>query len=319
MKFLKAIAILLLAAIPSFASVPNVQGRFEFVTLSGDSPTQISEMGQSSISTYLLQNGNTITNIPSITTDTLLDDGFSYNNDIASGTVNSSGKVTLTFTITNLDKSKIVLVYTGTLGTYSSHGADATVINGTYTSTGRYTTGGSFVATFFPDFTGVTYSGSLDSPDVAGSGGPSEVPASFSILTNADHSVTISNFQVSAPLKSCFVPPFHTINSPDFPLFFTNASGVGLSVYLQDSVGNHIWLNAYSTLQDGENSAALDELFDGSSYPNSQLGNVGTNNLIYVSYGITSNNSCNGYGGGDTPFHVESKKHGKRHELKRNR
>ena len=312
MKFLKIIAVLLLTALPSFASTPNVQGRWEFATLSGDTPTQLNSSGQSTLSTYLLQSGSTITNVVANTTTNYLDDVYSYNNSVITGTAHSNGTVTLQLVITNPDHTTVTFNYSGTVGTYTQHGANATTLTGSYTSTGRYTTGGNFVATYFPDFSGSTYSGSLDGPDQGS--GPTQVPASFFIQTKADHTLAISNLVLGAPLAACFAPPFHVINDPNYPLVPTAASGVGLSIYLQDSVGGQIWFNAFSTLQNPDSlgnpvPAALDEVYDSQSYPNSGLGNLGTNNQYEVYYGITTNNSCNGLGGGDAPFTPVPDKH----------
>lgn len=305
--FLATLALGLLATIAS-ASTPNVQGRWEFVTLTGDTPTQLNQAGQSTLSTYLLQSGSTITNIEANTTDTYMDDVNSYNNDVITGTAHSTGVVNLTLVITNSPSSKVTINFTGTVSNYTQHGANATVMTGTYTSNGQYTTGGNFVATYFPDFTGATYSGTLDGPDTGS--GPTQVSASFSIQTKSDHTLSIGNFTLGEPLAACFVPPFHVINDPNYPLSQTSATGVNFQVYLQDSVGGQIWMNAYSILSDGVTPAALDyESAPGVSYPTSNLGAVGTNNTYEVFYGITTNNSCNGLGGGDAPFQAQVPKH----------
>lgn len=297
------------------ASTPNVQGRWEFVTLTGDTPTQMNQSGQSTLSTYLLQNGSTITNLPALTSDAYMDDVYCYNNDVITGTANSNGTVTLKLVITNPDNSKVTMNFTGTVGAYTQHGAEATTITGTYTSNGKYTTGGNFVATFFPDFTGVTYSGTLDGPDTGT--GPTQVPASFTIQTKADHTLSITNVNIGAPLNACFTPPFHVINDPNFPLAPTSAAGILMDIYLQDSVGGQIWFNSFSTLQATDAlgnpiSAALDELYgDGQPYPSTGQGYVGTNTQYEVYYGITTNNSCNGLGGGDAPFVAQPTRHGR--------
>ena len=306
--FATLVMALFMSLAPARAATPQVQGRWEFVTLTGDTSAQLNNSGQSVMSTYLLQSGSAITNIVPLTTDAYLDDQVGYNNDVITGTANNNGTVTLKLVITNSPTNKVTLNFTGTVSTYTQHGANATVLTGTYTSDGQYTTGGNFVATFFPDFTGQAYSGALDGPDTGS--GPVEVPASFTMAMNADHTLKVTNFTVSAPLAACFVPPFHTINDPNYPAIPTNASGMGISIYLQDSVGGKIWLNGYSILADGKNTAALDEVYgDGTAYPNNGLGAVGTNNTYEVYYGITTNNSCNGLGGGDAPFQVQIPKH----------
>ena len=41
----------------------NVQGRWSFVITSGDGPQQLADWGQSSIDTYILQSGSTLSNV----------------------------------------------------------------------------------------------------------------------------------------------------------------------------------------------------------------------------------------------------------------
>jgi len=318
-------AILLLSAIAVHAQTFQ-SGRFEFVTNSGDTTAQLAS-GQSTLSTYLILNGTQITNNAAITTDTYLDDTVNYNNDVITGSTSNGGRnVSLKLVITNSASNKVTINFSGSLSTYTSHGADATIISGTFTSNGTYTANGTFTATYFPPFTGSTYSGSLDAPD-SGSG-PVAVPASFTIATGSNGALTITNFTVSAPLASCFVGPFHEIADPNFPLFITSASGMGLNIYLQDTKGTTIWLNAYSILGNNDSDgnpvpAALDEkVGDGTNYPSSGLGNLGTNSTYEVFYGI-SGGSCDGFGGGDSPFQAvpeKGKKHDKpRHEHGRDR
>src|SRR5258708_9587404 len=85
------------------AGVPVVQGRWEFVVTSGDSPSQLSTMGQSIFSTYLLQTlgGTALTNISQFTTDTVACDTQSYNNvTVAASTIDASRNVVADFTPT---------------------------------------------------------------------------------------------------------------------------------------------------------------------------------------------------------------------------
>lgn len=309
------------------AGAQSIQGRWEIVHTSGDTSTQLNEAGQSSVSTYLLQSGTKITNLPALTTDTLIDDQYSYNNDVITGTVSTSHgttSVALKLVITNPDKSTVTLNYTGTLSTDSSHGADASVIEGTYTSTGKYTTGGNFVATLFPDFQNVNYSGGLEGPDDVGTG-PSDIPVSFQLNTNSSHTLTLTNLSIGgrsypAGLAGCFdTEHFSTVVDPNYPLAPSAAAGVTLSIYLQDRNGVQLWLSGYAVLSDGVNSAALDELYTSGSYPTSpnSNSNVGQNSELVFVYGLTGGN-CDGAGGGDSGFTPTRTRH-EHKERKRDR
>ncbi len=311
----KIFAIAVLALLGTAASAQTFKsGRYEFATTTGDTSAQLSDSGQCTISTYLILIGTSITNDVTITTDTFLDDVVNYNNDVITGSTSNGGKdVSLKLVITNSATNKVTLNYTGTMSTVDG----ATVITGSFTSNGEYTGNGTFAATYFPDFSGQKYSGTLDGPDNGGVA--TNATTSFNIATNSDHSVTVTNFQVGPPLTACFTPPFHTIPDPNQPLFVTAASGVALTIYLQDSVGGQIWLNAYSTQTDGLTPAALDELYlVGTPLP-SPASNIGTNNTYTVYYGITTNNSCNGIGGGDSPFVPVPEKHEHKHRKHRDR
>src|SRR5215469_1214087 len=316
---LKVIAFILLelavyAAAANAQQIPNIQGRWEFVTVTGDSPTQLNDMGQSTISTYLLQSGNTITNNVPMTSDTFADDEYDYNNSVFTGSITKQGNITLKYTHTNPDGTSFTYNYSGQLR--DADGDNPLRITGTYTTTSWTSSGsGNFVATFFPDFTNINYTGALEGPDMPGSTGPSNVAMSFTLNTNPDHSVTLTNINIGQPLAACFVPPITSTNDPNFPLVPTSAAGVAASFYLIDSVGNRMFMSGYFTEPDGLTPAALDEIY----FPGEQTSSTvyaGTNKMMVAVYSIDSNNSCNGYGGGDTPFQPVPDKHQK-HEHKK--
>src|SRR5258705_5319275 len=92
------------------AVVPVVQGRREFVVTSGDNPSQLSTMGQSIFSTYLLQTpGSTaLTNISPFTFDTVAFDNQSYNNVTGrDNTVDALGNCVRDFTVHLSDRSLV--------------------------------------------------------------------------------------------------------------------------------------------------------------------------------------------------------------------
>src|SRR5215468_4494415 len=99
-KLFLALLISLVGLSASASNLPSLQGRWEFVITSGDGLPQVNAGFQSTISTYLVQTGNSITNLPALTTDTILADLSDYNNGVFTGSVTKSNNVTLTYTVT---------------------------------------------------------------------------------------------------------------------------------------------------------------------------------------------------------------------------
>jgi hypothetical protein len=297
-----------LASLAFAQQIPNIQGRWEFVITTGDSQNQLNNMGQSSISTYLLQTGSVVTNNVPMTTDNILADTYVYDNGTFTGTINKQDNVVLTYTVVNQPgdgQPTFNYVFTGTFKERDSDNPKR--ITGTYTSTADSSTGsGDFIATFFPDFKNVTYSGGFVAPLGEGAG-PYDVPAIITLNTNADHSVSVTNLSIGGSLAACFVPPFTTVNDPNFPLVPTDAAGVGVNLYVRDSVGTQLSILGYFVEPDGFSPAALQENYGNPLPTNTSY--AGTNTELLLWYGITSNNSCNGYGGGDNPFHRVPESH----------
>jgi hypothetical protein len=109
----------------------NIQGRWEFVVISGDTQTQLSEFGQSSFSTYLTQAGPSLRNIKAFTTDFVACDLVSNNNITVIGTIDASGTTNITFTVALPDNTNFQYVFNGLL-TVGTPNITPTVINGTY-------------------------------------------------------------------------------------------------------------------------------------------------------------------------------------------
>src|SRR6266481_542276 len=112
------------------AGVPVVQGRWEFVVTSGDNPSQLSTMGQSIFSTYLLQTpGSTVlTNISQFTIDTVACDTQSNNNvTVADSSIDALGNAVVDFTVTLSGQTPFHYVFTGVLAQ-----GPPKVITGTY-------------------------------------------------------------------------------------------------------------------------------------------------------------------------------------------
>lgn len=288
------------------AAVPVVQGRWEFVVTSGDNSSQLTQMGQSIFSTYLLQTpGNTVlTNISQFTTDTVACDTQSLNNvTVANSSVDALGNAVVDFTVTLSGQTPFHYVFTGVLAQ-----GPPQVITGTYQrsaggctqgSLGSGTPDGAFTATWFPDLSG-TWMGAFDAPDVGS--GPSAVSASFTLSTNTDKTLSgtisiLGSGLVNSSGTACIVNPVTL--QPNMAVGISQSSGVGFELFGTDANGTEVWVNAYATNPDGSVAAAGE---DNPAAPgNTGTANDGTNTAYTAFYGI-SGGPCDGLGGGDAPF-----------------
>src|SRR6266481_4801790 len=292
------------------AVVPVVQGRWEFVVTSGDNPSQLSTMGQSIFSTYLLQTpGSTaLTNISPFTFDTVACDTQSYNNvTVADSAIDASGNVVVDFTVTLSGQTPFHYVFTGVLAQ-----GPPKVITGTYQRSAGGCTGGNlgtanpdgfFTATWFPDLS-ATWVGAFDAPDVGS--GPVSVPASFTLTTNSDETLSgtvtiIGTGLTAASGDACIVNPVTL--QPNMAEGVSQSSGAGFELFGTDANGTRVWVNAVATNPDGSVAAVGEDIpADG----NNGTINDGTNNAYTVYYGI-SRGRCFGLGGGDAPFLLVTK------------
>ena len=294
------------------AVVPVVQGRWEFVVTSGDNPSQLSTMGQSIFSTYLLQTpGSTaLTNISPFTFDTVACDTQSYNNvTVADSTIDASGNVVVDFTVTLSDQTSFHYVFTGVLAE-----GPPKVITGTYQrsaggctqgSLGTANTDGNFTATWFPDLSG-TWMGAFDAPDVGS--GPVGVSASFTLTTNPDKTLSgtidilgsglVSPTSGTACIATNGTGTRRITLQPNMAEGVSQSSGAGFELFGTDSAGTRVWVNAMATNHDGS-IAAVGE--DNPANGSNGTANDGTNNAYTAFYGI-SGGPCDGLGGGDAPF-----------------
>jgi hypothetical protein len=280
-------------------------------------------MGQSIFSTYLLQTpGSTLlTNISQFTTDTVACDTQSNNNvTVADSSIDSLGNVVVDFTVTVSGQTPFHYVFTGVLAQGSPQ-----VITGTYQrsaggctqgSLGTVTPDGTFTATWFPDLSG-TLVGAFDAPDVGS--GPVSVPASFSLTTNSDKTLSGTINITGAGLISssgaaCIVNPVTL--QPNMAEGISQSSGVGFELFGTDANGTRVWVNAVATNPDGS-IAAVGE--DNPTAPGTTgTINDGTNTAYTAYYGI-SGGPCDGFGGGDAPFllitkHKKVKDHDGHHD-----
>jgi hypothetical protein len=303
-----ALAWLAYAGIAS-AAVPVVQGRWEFVVKSGDNSTQLSTMGQSIFSTYLLQTPGSpvLTNITAFTTDTVACDTQSYNNvTVANSSVDDLGNVVVDFTVTLDGGTSFHYVFKGVLAQ-----GPPKVVTGTYQrssggctqgSLGTLTPDGTFTATWFPDLSG-TWMGQFDAPD-SGTG-PIGVNASFTLSTNTDQTLSgtitiLGSGLVNSSNVACIANPVTL--EPNMAEGVSQSAGAGFELFGIDANGTHVWVNAVATNSDGSVAAV------GEDNPPSIAGtaNDGTNNAYTAYYGI-SGGPCDGLGGGDAPFLLVTK------------
>jgi len=291
------------------AVVPVVQGRWEFVVTSGDNSTQLTSMGQSIFSTYLLQSPGSpvLTNISAFTYDTVACDTESNNNiSIANSSVDTTGNVVVDFTVTLSGQTPFHYVFTGVL----TQGPPK-VITGTYQrsaggctqgSLGTPTPDGTFTATWFPDLSG-TWMGAFDAPDMGT--GPTAVSASFTLTPNSDQTLSgtisiLGSGLINSSGTACIANPVTL--QPNMAEGVSEPAGAGFELFGIDANGTHVWVNAYATNPDGSIAAV------GEDNPPSSAGtaNDGTNNAYTALYGITGG-PCDGLGGGDAPFLLVTK------------
>ena len=309
------IACLAYAGIAS-ATVPVVQGRWEFVVTSGDNSTQLSTMGPSVFSTYILQNNTVLTDISAFTYDTVACDTDNYNNvTVANSSVDASNNVIVDFTVTLPDQTQFHYVFTGVLAQ-----GPPKVITGTYQrSSGGCTQGtlgtptpggdGTFTATWFPDPSGQTWMGAFDAPD-AGTG-PTGVSASFTLTTNTDKTLSgtitiLGSGLVNSSTVACIAPDGlgnQTITLRPLAAGVSQAAGAGIELFGTDVNGTQVFVNAFASNKDGS-VAAVGE--DNPAHGADGTANDGTNNAYTAFYGITGG-PCDGLGGGDAPFVLVTK------------
>jgi len=311
-----ALAWLVSAGIAS-ASVPVIQGRWEFVVTSGDNATQLSTMGQSIFSTYLLQSPGSaaLTNISAFTYDTVACDTVSYNNiSAANSSVDTLGNVVVDFTVSLTGQTPFHYVFTGVLAQ-----GPPKVITGTYQRSsggctqgnlGTLTPDGTFTATWFPDPSGQTWMGAFDAPDVGT--GPTSVSASFTLNTNASDKTLsgtisiLSSGLVNSSSVACIATDSfgnQTITLQPLAVGVSQQAGAGIELFGTDANGTQVFVNAFASNKDGSVAAVGEDIpADGAN----GTANDGTNNAYTAFYGITGG-PCDGLGGGDAPFVLVTK------------
>ena len=324
-------------AAPSRAQTAPI-GRWEFVVTSGDTQAQLDQVGQVTFSTYLSLSGTVLSGDSQETTGTSAGEIFCCN-DIVTGTFVKHGAVTtavVEFSVpedASTGQTAFNYAFNGTYNVNPTN-SNGPTITGTYTTNVNpaYSNGsGTFVATWFPDFPAKpqTYLGGLAGPD--GGSGPVDVPTMITLGTDkTSHeligTVTVpglaNNGTVGIPGLTnngiaCFAgtltiqhvenPALIGVGGAPNGLGVPFASGVGITVYAQDSAGTQLSLIGYAVKPNG-NSAAVAESYmtNTDNDGDNTTTNNGTNNEIVFYYGITGG-PCDGFGGGDAPFHPVSK------------
>jgi hypothetical protein len=331
---LMAFVFLVLFAAPVNAqTAPN--GRWEFVVTSGDTEYELDLIGQATFSTYLSLSGTALSGDSQLTTNTTAAELYCCNDTITGTFTKHDGTTTavVKFSVpANPANGQVAFNYTFT-GTYNANPDDSNgpTITGTYTTNAgsTYSNGsGTFVATWLPDFPATLqeYMGGLAGPDDGT--GPTDVPATITLGTNpTSHDLfgTVSIPGLTSSGAACFAGTLtiQTLDNSGLVGIGTApngvgvpfASGVGISIYAQDSAGTQLSLFGYSA-KPNENSAAVDEsyLANTDNDGDTTTTDNGTNNVLILYYGITGG-PCDGFGGGDSPFHpVKKYKHHKRSE-----
>jgi hypothetical protein len=325
MKFatLALITLALLAATSvSAQTAPN--GRWEFAVTSGDTAYQLEHMGQTTFSTYLTLSGTKLTGNSQETTNTSLAENFCCNDTVTGTYVTTRGATTVTvvFSIPSNNSGQVAFNYTfeGTYNAKPSNSGGPT-ITGTYTTTASsaFSEGGTFTATWFPNFpsTPEEFTGTLDGPDTGA--GALNVPATIYLGTNSSNNLigtVLLPAMTNASGVACFVGTL-TIQTVDSSLLnglgggpngvgVPYASGVGINVYAQDSAGTLLSLTGYSAKPNNDSAAVGENYLSATDTGSSETTDNGTNSNIIFLYGVTGG-PCDGLGGGDAPFHPVTK------------
>lgn len=321
-SFVLLILALLVATSVNAQTAPN--GRWEFAVTSGDTTYQLENMGQTTFSTYLTLSGTTLTGNSQETTNTSLAE-ISCCNDTVTGTyVTSKGVTTATVVFTvpasSLGQAAFNYTFTGTYNSKPSNSGGPT-ITGTYTTTAgsTFSNGGTFVATWFPDFpaTPTEYVGTLDGPNTGN--GPTNVATTIYLGTNSSKDLTgtvsvtgltnangIACFAGTLTIQTVRNPLLTGVGGAPGGVGVPFASGVGIHVFAQDSAGTQLLLYGYSAKPNNDSAAVGENYLTGTDTGSSQTTDNGTNNDLIFYYGI-SNGPCDGLGGGDAPFHPVKK------------
>jgi len=284
LSMLTLLTLLAASSVSAQAQAPN--GRWEFAIIKGDTTTSLQEIGQSTISMYLnvdSKSGN-ITHVPAWTTDTFGVDQYCCDVTVSGNFNFKTNKVTLTYNqiaVPAVGNVAATYVFSGTYQTNQQNGdvSNNPIIVGTYTSNDPTwsTSGGSFVATWFPDFPSngqLEYVGSL-LPDL---GTGAEVPALINLGQDPSTHLLTGNILIGMTNSqgvACFTSPILQIQEvvPSQIVSYGTAqsgysytAGVGETIYATDPAGDLLWLLGYSAAPNGDSAAVGENYLCGGTF-----------------------------------------------------
>lgn len=357
------LGLVLLSVLGSFPAIAQAQvpaGRWEIVHTSGDSSAQTA-LYPGGFSTYLNADGTANTSATLANSICVIDASGS---NVVPSWSSVGNTVQITITVDNMGLgSDVSFVYSGTYNASTSVPGDSSLqipaITGTYyaatgdgsaCSTTNSGSPGNFVATFLPDLTSGSSSGTLDGTDTNGG-----MPFDAGVTATVNYSAPSTTGQIAGTVSlasnptlggnACFAAPGGAPNALTIDSSLSNEAGILSTVYADgfDPQGSPTTLllqgysaNVYTTSsntdpnanQMGTNewaaAAAIGE--DDPAAGTAGVSSDGTNSAIVEYYNVIGG-ACDGAGGSDAPFHFLSGKpvshrgkknprrhHGRRHD-----
>jgi hypothetical protein len=359
MKF--KFGLVVLVAVSAFPVMVRAQvpvGRWEIVHTSGDSAAQ-TNLYPGGFSTYLYSDGTGDASSTASNSICVMSDYSVAPSWISSG--ENDYQITLAVNNDGLGPN-VTFIYSGTYNANTSVPGDSNLqipaITGTYyasgdasaCSTATEASPGNFVATFLPDLSSGSSTGSLDGNDTQG-GTPFDnaVNATINFSTPPTPGEIAGTVTLGANPTLNMIPCFATTSGVPNALTIdasqSNQAGISNAIYAQgfDPQGNATTLvlqgfsaNLYTTSNNTDPTAdpitttewaagaAIGE--DDPDPGNTQgigiqgVENDGTNNVLVEYYNVVGG-ACDGAGGSDAPFHFLSgtplPKHGRKHHHRR--
>jgi hypothetical protein len=347
MKFGLGLTVLLaFSTTPMTAAAQVPAGRWEIVHTSGDSTAQ-TDLYPGGFSTYLYSGGSGNTSATVANSICVIDANGS--NVVPSWTGVLGEVFQITITVDNLGLGpNFSFVYTGVYNPVTPVPGDATLeiptISGTYyytgdasaCSTATETSPGTFVATFLPDLSSGSSSGSLDATQTDG-GSPfdASVTATISFTTPPATGEIAGTVSLSPNPTFGGTPCFAATGGISNPLTInaslSNEAGIFNTIYAQgfDPQGNATTLvlqgysvNLYTTDNNTDTTSAYQLTSDewavpaaiGEDDPDTEgtqgigtqgVQDDGTSNVLLEFYNVIGG-ACDGAGGSDAPFHFLS-------------
>lgn len=335
----------ILSSLPVVAQAQVPAGRWEIVHITGDSSAQ-TNLYPGGFSAYLYADGTANTSATYSNSICVINGNSS--NVVPSWTSLGGNDFQFTFTVDNLGLGpNASFIYTGTYSATTPVPSDANLtipaITGTYyvsgdgsaCSTTTSTSPGTFVATFLPDLSSGSSTGTLDNTDTEGG-----TPFDASVSTTINFSAPPASGQIAGTVtlgtnptfknNPCFAATAGIPNPLTIAFSLSNQAGILNAIYAQglDSVGNPTTLvlqgysaNLYTTTNNSDPTAnqltsnewaaaaAIGE--DDPDLGGTQgigitgVENDGTNAVLVEYYNVVGG-ICDGVGGSDAPFHLLS-------------